>query len=104
MLVLYYTIISLAIVVMLVGLVLVFRLRKIAPGGKIGRVVGAMLGFIVLFLMGYLAGPFLPMLGDSIWPLILTAVVFLFGAVFVVLVLRLIHQLIQQVFKELEME
>jgi len=103
-LILYYVIISMAILVMVLGLVTVIRLRKIAPGGKIGRVVGILLGFIVLFLLGYLAGPFLPMLGDTIWPLILTAVVFLFGAIFVVLVLRLIQNLIQQVFKELEMD
>lgn len=104
MLILYYAIISLAILTMLIGLAEVIRLKRIAPGGKIGRVVGVMLGFIILFLLGYLAGPFLPMLGDTLWPLILTAVVFLFGAVFVVLVLRLIHNLIQQVFKELEMD
>jgi len=103
-LILFYALISLAILVMVVGLIQVIRLRRLAPGGKIGRVVGILLAFIVLFLLGYLAGPFLPLLGDSIWPLILTSVVFLFGAVFVVLVLRLIQTLIQQVFKELEME
>lgn len=103
LLILYYSVISLAILVMLGALVLVFKLRKTARGGKIGRVVNLLLGFIVLFLLGYVAGPFLPDLGQEI-TLILTAVVFLFGAIFVVIVLGVIEKLIKRVFEELGLE
>jgi hypothetical protein len=58
--------------------------------------------FIVLFLIGYLAAPFAPALPESVAHL-LTAVVFLLGAVFVVIVLRLIEALVKQVFEELEL-
>lgn len=103
MLYLYYAAISLAILVMLWALVLVFRLRTTARGGKIGRVVNLLIGFIVFFLLGYIAGPFLPQLGHEV-TLLLTSLVFVFGAVFVVIVLKIIEKLIRQVFEELGME
>jgi hypothetical protein len=98
----FYVVIGLAIVVMLGALVLVVRLRKIARGGRIGRVVNVLAAFVVFFLTGYLAAPFAPALPESAANL-LTAVVFLFGAVFVVIVLRLIETLVKQVFEELEL-
>jgi hypothetical protein len=104
MLTAYYTIISLALAVMIYALATAIRLRRVARGGKIGRVVAVLTGFIVFFLLGYLAGPFLPMLDDPAYGLMLTAVVFLFGALFVVLVLRIIEALVRKVFQELGME
>jgi hypothetical protein len=87
---------------MLAALALVLRLRRIARGGRVGRVVNLLVGFIVFFLVGYLVAPFTPALPPAVAHL-LTAIVFLFGALFVVIVLRLIDALVRQVFEELEL-
>ncbi len=102
MLTIFYAVIALAVAVMIAALMLVLRLRRIARGGRIGRVLNILAAFIVFFLLGYLAAPFAPSLPSSAAHL-LTAVVFLFGAVFVVIVLRLIEELVKQVFEELEL-
>jgi hypothetical protein len=98
----FYAVIVLAVGVMVAALALVLRLRKVARGGRIGRVVNLLVGFILFFLIGYLVAPFTPRLPPSVAHL-LTAIVFLFGAVFVVIVLRLIDALVRQVFEELEL-
>jgi hypothetical protein len=98
----FYVVISAAILCMFCGLYLVIRLRNFTKGGMVGRVVNILMALIILFTLGYLAGPFMPQLGHE-WAMILTAVVFFFGAIFVVLVLRLIQKLIKQVFDELKM-
>ena len=102
MVVFFYAVISAAILCMFCGLYLVIRLRSFTKGGMVGRVVNVLMALIIFFTIGYLVGPFMPQLGCQ-WVMILTAVVFLFGAIFVVLVLWLIQKLIKQVFDELKM-
>ena len=102
MITVFYILISAAILCMLVSLVLVFRLRRLAKGGQIGRVVTLLTAFIVFFLAGYLVAPFAPQLEPELG-LILAAVVFLFGAVFVIIVLSLISALMKKVFDELQL-
>ena len=100
--VLFYVVISAAIAVMMVALVVVWRLRRLTRGGSIGRVVNLLGAFVVLFLVGYLATPILQRLkGDM--ALIAMAFVLLFGAIFVVLVLRVIQGLVGQVIKDLRL-
>ena len=102
MLIAYYVVSALAIAAMLVSLVLVVRLRRTARGGSIGRVVNVLFAFILLFLAGYLLMPIVPRLPVEA-AYVFTAAVFLFGAIFVIIVLRLIGSLIVKVFDELEM-
>lgn len=99
----YYVIIICSIITMLAGVYMVMRLRKVAPGGVIGRVVNIILALIIFFALGYLMALYMPRLGLET-SLVLMSMVYLFGAVFVVVVLWLIQNLIQNVMKELEIK
>lgn len=96
----FYALIAAAIAVMLFALVQAVRLATVARGGYIGRAVRLMLVFVGLFTLTYLASPLLPLLPAE-YAVVLTAAVFLLGAVFVALVLNIIRALIKQVFEEL---
>jgi len=102
MLIAFYSIVSLAIAVMLVALVMVIKLRKLTKSGKVGRVVSLLFGFILFFLCGYLVAPLMVQL-DCAYMQLLTGLVFLFGAVFVVIVLGLLSRLVKQIFEELQL-
>jgi hypothetical protein len=102
MLVLFYALIAGAIAFMIAGLIMAIRLRVTAPGGSIGKVVRLLIAFIVLFMLGYLAAPFMPYLPAQAG-LILVGVIFFFGAVYVVLVLWLIGNLVRKVMDELRL-
>ncbi|MCP4678138.1 MAG: hypothetical protein GY854_22010 [Deltaproteobacteria bacterium] len=97
----FFILISLAIVLMIVGLFMAFQLRKTATGGVIGKVVNTLIGLIVLFMLGYVVAPFMPRLPTETI-LLLMGIVFFFGAVYVVLVLWLIKRLVRQVKETLE--
>jgi hypothetical protein len=99
----FYALIGGAIALMGVGLFMAIRLRRLASGGAIGRVVSLLLALIVLFVAAYLVAPLLPSLPPEA-ALILVGVVFFFGALYVVLVLRLIARLMQKVLGALELE
>ncbi|MDE2246137.1 hypothetical protein [Metallibacterium scheffleri] len=90
------TVISLAaIVVMLVCLTQVLRLSKSVPGGIVGRTWKQLTGLVVLFTIGYLLTPFFPLLPQAIVnPLV--SLIFLFGAVYVLITVRLIHRVISE--------
>lgn len=103
MLIAFYALVAGAIILMLIGLVMCLRLRRVATGGTIGRVVNILLVLILLFTFGYFGAPFMPHLPPEVG-LVLTAVVFFFGAAYVILVLWLINRLVSQVLKALEME
>jgi len=100
MLIAYYTIIACAIVTMIIGLKMVVGLRKMAPGGTIGKAVNWMLVLILSFVLGYFLTPFMPRMSMEL-SLLFTALIFFFGAVFVVVVLWLIRNLIEKVMAEL---
>lgn len=102
MLAVFYAVTVCAIAVMISGLVMAVRLRRVAPGGKVGRVVSLLVAFIALFLVGYLVSPLLPRLPAQV-SFVLVSVVFLLGAVYVVLVLWLIGRLVHQVMEELDL-
>ncbi len=98
----YYLVIAFAIITMMYSLWLAQKLRRITRGGKIGRVVNVLTAFIILFTAGYLLSPLFPSLPRD-FGLIVMAMVFLLGALFVSLVLWIIKALIGQVFKELKL-
>ena len=101
MLTAYYVIIAAAIVAMLVGLYLIFDLKKVAKGGVIGRVVNLLYLLVLIFILGYAITPVMPRLPLEV-NLLLVASVYLFGAIFVVTVLNLIKKLTLQVMNELK--
>ena len=61
MLQVFYVLIALAILFMLRGLVTSLRIKKIASGGAIGKVVNLLAAFVVVFTCCYLAAPFMPL-------------------------------------------
>ena len=97
----FYILLALAIVIMIGGLTMAIRLKKIASGGTIGNVVNVIIALVVLFFMGYLASIFMPALSKEI-TLIFAGMIFFFGAIFVVLVLQLITRLVKNVMEAIE--
>lgn len=90
------TVISvLAIIVMIVCLYQVLTLRKSVPGGIVGRTWKQLTGLVVLFSVGYLVTPFFSYIPPAIVNPIV-ALIFLFGAVYVWITIRLIHRVISE--------
>lgn len=84
-----------AILVMLVCLYQVVALRESIPGGVVGkrwRVLTMLVGF---FTLGYLSTPFFATLPVESIRLIV-ALVFLFGAIYVLVTVRLVYQIIRE--------
>jgi len=84
-----------AIVVMLVCLVTVYKLRANIPGGVVGKQWGYLTSLVTLFTLGYFVTPFFTMLPTQIINLVV-ALIFLFGAVYVLITVRLIYRIIEE--------
>ena len=102
MIIAFYVTVALAIILMIIGLIMVLRLKRIARGGTIGKPVSALLALIVLFTIGYLTALLMPFLPNEVSLLVVSAI-FFFGAWYVILVLWLIINLIKQVKQSLEL-
>lgn len=83
-----------AIVVMLYCLWLAFNLRKDIPGGLVGKQWKLLEFLVILFTLGYLTTPFASSLPEELLRLIVS-MIFLFGAVYVVITVKLIHRIIK---------
>jgi len=83
-----------AIVVMLYGLYSAFSLKGKIPGGKVKSTWNILAGLIVMFTAGYLMTPFFRLLPQEIKD-VLVGVIFLAGAVFVVIVVKLFFRIIE---------
>lgn len=83
-----------AIAVMLYCLWLAFKLRKDIPGGLVGKQWKLLEFLVILFTLGYLTTPFASSLPDEMLRLIVS-MIFLFGAVYVVITVKLIHRIIK---------
>ncbi|MDE2254545.1 MAG: hypothetical protein KGL42_09830 [Betaproteobacteria bacterium] len=84
-----------AIAVMIVGLFMVLGLRSKIRGGSVGNAWKILTGLVILFTLGYLATPFFGLLpADSVRSVF--ALIFLFGAVYVVVTVRLVHRIIDE--------
>jgi hypothetical protein len=84
-----------AIAVMIFGLFMVLGLRSKIPGGAVGRAWRILTGLIVLFTLAYLATPFFGLLpADSVR--MVFALIFLFGAMYVVVTVRLVQRIIDE--------
>ncbi len=101
MLLAYYLVIAVAIAFIITGLVMVRRLKRIASGGTVGKTVNIILFLIAFFVVGYLVALYMPQFPLEVSLLVVSSV-YLFGSIFVVLVLWLIQDLVQKVMQELE--
>lgn len=86
---------ALAIVVMALCLFQVLTLRKTVPGGIVGRTWKQLTGLVILFSLGYLVTPFFALIPPAIVNPIVAAI-FLFGAIYVWITIRLIHRVISE--------
>ena len=91
---LFGTIIMLALAIMLYCVWFTFSLRKLVPGGVIGRNWSLLTALVLLFAAGYAVTPVIAKLSDDVLR-IATASIFLFGAAYVLVTLRLMHSIIK---------
>ncbi len=84
-----------AILVMLYCLALVLSLKKSIPGGMVGKAWNFLTVLVVLFTLGYLATPFFGLIPAEIMKL-LVSLIFLFGAIYVVITVTLIYRIIEE--------
>jgi len=84
-----------AILVMGYCLVLTFSLKKDIPGGMVGKRWNFLTTLVVLFTLGYLTTPFFNMIPKNIQGL-LVSFIFFFGAIYVVITVKLIHSIIKE--------
>jgi len=83
-----------AILVMLYALWRVISLKSQLPDGMVGRNWNVLLLLVVLFAVCYVAMPFLGQLSAEVLRLVV-GLVFLFGAIYVVITITLIHRIIE---------
>jgi hypothetical protein len=83
-----------SICVMIYALIRVVSLNKKIPGGTVGATWKLLSTLIGLFTIGYLSTPFFPLLPNDVKQLIV-GVIFLAGAIFVVIVINLFYKVIQ---------
>lgn len=84
-----------AIAVMLFNVYLVMAIRRQASGGIVGKRWAPMSLLVVLFALGYLILPFLGALPPETLRLIVS-LIFFFGAIYVLITLRLIQGIIAE--------
>lgn len=92
---LIFTINIAAIVVMLICLATVFKLRANIPGGVVGKQWGFLTVLVTLFTAGYFVTPFFASLPPDVISLVV-ALIFFFGAVYVLITIRLIYRIIEE--------
>lgn len=83
----------LAVVTMLYALWQVFALKQHIQGGMVGKSWKILAALVLLFAVGYIAMPFMGKLPPENLQVIV-AVIFLFGAVYVVVTISLIKRII----------
>jgi hypothetical protein len=84
-----------AIFVMLICLATVYRLRANIPGGVVGKQWSMLSTLVTLFTLGYFVTPFFDKLPADIMNVVV-ALVFFFGAVYVLITIRLIYRIIEE--------
>jgi len=92
--ILFLTLSVAAILVMLYALYSALALKSKVPGGKVKSTWNVLTSLIIMFTVGYLATPFFRLLPPEIKD-VLVGVIFLAGAIFVVIVIKLYFQIIE---------
>ena len=82
--------------VMLYALYKAFILRHRVPGGKVRSTWNLLSGLIVMFTVGYLSTPFFRLLPPEFKD-VLVGVIFLAGAIFVLIVIKLFFKIIEDI-------
>lgn len=89
-----FTIISgIAIVIMFIALWKAIDYKSSVPGGVVGKTWNLITTLVAFFFIGYLTTPFFVMLTQEQKDLIV-AFIFFFGAIYVLLTIRLVHRII----------
>ena len=83
-----------AILVMVYALYSALTLKRKIPGGKVKSTWNVLTALIIMFTVGYLATPFFRLLPQEVKD-ILVGVIFLAGAIFVVIVIKLYFKIIE---------
>ncbi len=83
-----------AVLVMVYALYSALSLKSKIPGGKVKSTWNMLTSLIVMFTIGYLATPFFRLLPPEVKDL-LVGVIFLAGAIFVVIVIKLYFKIIE---------
>jgi len=83
-----------AVLVMVYALYSALSLRSKIPGGKVKSAWNLLTSLIIMFTIGYLATPFFRLLPPEVKD-ILVGVIFLAGAIFVVIVIKLYFKIIE---------
>ena len=84
-----------AIAVMLICLATVYKLRANIPGGVVGKQWSLLTTLVTLFTLGYFVTPFFNRLPADIMNVVV-ALIFFFGAVYVLITVRLIYRIIEE--------
>ena len=85
-----------AILMVFYGLFQLLALRATVPAGAAGRWWKTLFLLVVLFCIGFVASPFLWDLPPANQRLVV-ALVFLFGALYVILTVRMLHGLMREI-------
>ena len=85
---------SAAILIMVYALYSALTLKDKIPGGKVKSAWNLLTSLIIIFTIGYLATPFFRLLPPEVKD-ILVGVIFLAGAIFVVIVIKLYFKIIE---------
>jgi predicted membrane channel-forming protein YqfA (hemolysin III family) len=85
-----------AIAVMFYALYSAFILRHRVPGGKVKSTWNFLTGLIVMFAVGYLSTPFFRLLPQEAKDA-LVGVIFLAGAIFVLIVIKLFYKIVEDI-------
>ena len=86
---------ALGIAIMIYGFFELVLLRSKVPGGMVGKSWKTLTMLVGLFALGYLATPFFGALpADAIRMFV--AVIFLFGAIYVAITVRLLFRIIEE--------
>jgi hypothetical protein len=89
-----FTMISgLAIVTMFIALWKAIDYKSSVPGGVVGKTWNLITTLVAFFFLGYLSTPFFVLLTQEMKDLIV-AFIFFFGAIYVLITLRLFHRII----------
>lgn len=86
---------TIAIAIMLYCMWMVVALKSQIPGGVVGRKWNIVILLVAMFTVGYMAVPFFSRIPDSLIRMIV-AFVFLGGAIYVTITVKLIYTIIQE--------
>jgi len=84
-----------AVLVMFYCFYLVVNLKKMVPGGMVGKKWNFLVVLVTFFTLGYLTTPFFSVIPEPVLRLIV-AFIFFFGAIYVVITVKLIYRIIKE--------